>query len=90
MEHILARLVNIHFMAHRVSGRCRGAGIGISPIPEPIEVPIVLALANLFKVELLPSAFLNKINYSKMDTAGGTSEEEPYSIDEKLNNRYEK
>ena len=60
------------------------AVIGISPLPEPIEVPIVLALAKLFKVDLLPSSFRFKVDYSPMDTAGGTPEEDSYSVDEEL------
>lgn len=47
--------------------------IGISPIPEPIEIPVILALAKLFNVNMIPSAFKDVIDYSQFDTAGGDS-----------------
>jgi len=47
--------------------------IGISPLPEPIEVPIVLGLAKLFNIDMIPSAFKDTLKYSEFDTAGGDS-----------------
>ena len=45
--------------------------IGISPIPEPIEIPVILALAKLLNVDMIPSAFRDTIDYSQFDTSGG-------------------
>jgi hypothetical protein len=64
--------------------------IGISPIPEPIEIPIILALAKVFNVNMIPSAFKDTIDYSQFDTSGGnpdaiTSDKNNPQLEENFN-----